>query len=113
MPDRSGKRTARWSSLEQAVPQPSRPWWTGLRERFEASYTLLAVDAPGRVARLVLGCTSPVGAAATERSRDVRLRLAQLLTPVANAEVLHAAIPGSLVHLQPSGAPATLMGPAE
>jgi pimeloyl-ACP methyl ester carboxylesterase len=205
----------------------SHAWWTGLRERFEASYTtltfdyrgtgdtraveddgwtialfardalrvieafgapaahvygtsmggrvaqLLAVDAPDRVARLVLACTSPGGAAATERSRDVRLRLAQsdrsartralldlmytpawsargltshllgdpgmsararalhlrasnahdagerlhrilaptlilhgdadLLTPVANAEVLHAAIPGSLLHLTPGG----------
>jgi pimeloyl-ACP methyl ester carboxylesterase len=36
----------------------------------------LAVDAPSRVARLVLGCTTPGGRHAVERSREVRRRLA-------------------------------------
>jgi pimeloyl-ACP methyl ester carboxylesterase len=134
---------------------------------------VLAADAPGRVARLVLACTSPGGAAAIERSREVRLSLAQpdpaartqallglmytpawpargltshllgdpgmtpraralhlrasnthdvadrlhrilaptlilhgdddLMAPVANAEILHAAIPGSRLQLTPGG----------
>ena len=47
----------------------------------------LAVDHPGRVRRLVLGCTTPGGPRAVERSQDVRRRLA-VADPVAAREAV-------------------------
>ena len=47
----------------------------------------LAVDHPGRVRRLVLGCTTPGGPRAVERNQDVRRRLA-VADPVAAREAV-------------------------
>lgn len=47
----------------------------------------LAVDHPGRVRRLVLGCTTPGGPHAVERSQEVRRRLAVAETAAAREAV--------------------------